>query len=80
LVEIAANNIEKGIQGELGAFAIESPSMGAAHPPPNAGGASRFISCFMHKRKLLTGALTNSSVAKIAWFHRETYHIWRFLS
>jgi len=55
LVEIAANNMEKGIQGELGAFSIESPSMGAAHPPPNAGGASRFISCFVHKRKL-TGA------------------------
>ena len=30
-VEIAANNMEKGIQGVLGAFAIESPNMGASH-------------------------------------------------
>jgi hypothetical protein len=58
LVEIAANNMEKGIQGELGAFSIESPSMGAAHPPPNAGGASRFISCFVHKRKLTGASIT----------------------
>lgn len=31
LVEIAANNMEKGIQGVLGAFAIDSPNMGASY-------------------------------------------------
>jgi hypothetical protein len=45
LVEIAANNMEKGIQGEIGALSTGSPSMGAAHGPLDPGDARIFISC-----------------------------------